>query len=460
MSILEPPPAHQPATLPRARVLCFSDSDSFLKWGVHLVDAMPAHWSTRLIVIRGSATPSVRQIETAVEGTRFSAADVRIVSPAEAIETYRRVQPSVLVAAARGFSVITFVERMLKSSDAPRPVIVSGLPGISTPVLPKGIRYRRYSDLFLLQSKHEIREHEAWDWHGVRPRAFALSTLPFLSFGKPARIHPLTEPEAEATRDEVVFAVQSKVPAAVDDRRRIIRGLARAAAAHPHLRFVIKVRALHDETQTHPEPHPYPALLAEERENGLDVPENLVVDSHSMRRHVARAVGVVTVSSTAILEAIDAGVPCLALSDFGVGPDQINTVFVGSGLFGSINELPALNFRHPRAEWLDDNYFHPDGDNTWLPQLEGLLAERAAGTLPDVAFLPNRGLNRFRRGLYVNASIVPEHPGIRYRLEHAFWEAAKFGYRFLRRARRRLSSPTGNYLIASPRLGVGETPTQ
>ena len=49
----------------------------------------------------------------------------------------------------------------------------------------------------------------------------------------------------------------------------------------------------------------------------------------------------VTVSSTAVLEAIASGVPALVIDEFGVAPKLINTVFDGSGLLGGAEALVA-----------------------------------------------------------------------------------------------------------------------
>ena len=101
-----------------------------------------------------------------------------------------------------------------------------------------------------------------------------------------------------------------------------------------------------------------------------------------MAAHLQRAVGLVTLSSTALVEAVASGVPGLALDDFGVRGSLINTVFEGSGLLGSSAQLVAADFRHPSDEWLDDNYFHAEADNDWIDHIDALLAAREAAALP------------------------------------------------------------------------------
>jgi hypothetical protein len=91
-----------------------------------------------------------------------------------------------------------------------------------------------------------------------------------------------------------------------------------------------------------------------------------------------------TVSSTAALEAIDAGLPVLVLSDFGVSDGMLNKVFEGSGLFGTLKDLTAGRFFHPEPGWLRENYFHRQ--DAQLADLLALYAARArAGKLASGA---------------------------------------------------------------------------
>jgi hypothetical protein len=117
---------------------------------------------------------------------------------------------------------------------------------------------------------------------------------------------------------------------------------------------------------------------------------DLVVEDGPMADHLARASALVTVSSTAVLEAVAAGVPSLVIDEFGVGPKLINTVFVGSGLFGGAGDVAAAAARHPDPAWLDDNYFHGSAADDWLDRLAELVERRRAAPLP----LPPRRHNR------------------------------------------------------------------
>jgi hypothetical protein len=101
-----------------------------------------------------------------------------------------------------------------------------------------------------------------------------------------------------------------------------------------------------------------------------------------MRAALARARSLVTVSSTAALEAMDAGVPVVVLTDFGVTDALINTVFRGSGCLGDLADVRAGRAFVPDPGWLADNYFHPADEDDLGARLSDLVRRRDAGLLP------------------------------------------------------------------------------
>jgi hypothetical protein len=113
-----------------------------------------------------------------------------------------------------------------------------------------------------------------------------------------------------------------------------------------------------------------------------DVPDNLVLSTGPMSGHLAEAAALVTVSSTAALEAVAVGLPVLAIDDFGVSAQLINVVFERSGVLAGSEALLAADFRHPSEHWLDDNYFHHPSDETWVQCIEDAVEARSAGLLP------------------------------------------------------------------------------
>lgn len=410
-----------------ARVLVVTDSDSYVKWGAALAGQLPRDWPRRLVVTRGNALPSRRQVDEAVEGTRFEGDRVELVGAEELTGILRRWEPDVVLAAARGHTVQATVALV---DNAPRrPVLVSGLAGIAVPVLPFGLGFRRSVDVFVVHSRRELAAFAAASARLGIEHDFRLATLPFVD---PRRAQandaapavgegalPVADRRLavgagrsailvggaaggvveETGRDRIVFAAQAQVPANRRDRVLVVDRLVATALAHPHLTVVLKVRARAGETQTHHEQVPYETLLADADRAGR-VPPNLVLESGSMRAQLRRAAGFVTVSSTALLEAVAADVPVLALSDFGVGAAQINEVLRGSGLLGPSTDLVAGRFRRPDPAWLADNYFHDPAEDTWVGRVRELVEQRRRAGLPPYPEQPGGLANRVRAELY------------------------------------------------------------
>ena len=428
------------------RVVAIADSDSYVKWGASLASQMPDHWDVSLAVIANPVLPSAEQLEAALRESTLASPAVVDLSTLTA--WIAREQPDLVLLSLRGPLIKVIVRAVLGASEK-RPVLVSGLPGISIPATRRAIAHRAQADLFVLHSKHEVREFTALAAEMEIDQRFALATLPFMASddrGDSAGESGIRaeHPESGGTvggtvggnpAGDVIFAAQAKVPSERDDRVALLGWLAESARAHPDRRVVVKVRAMPGEQQTHAEKFDFAMLMTE-----MDppAPANLVVAGGSMGVYLSSAAALVTVSSTAAIEAVALGVPVLAVDAFGVSKSMINLVFENSGLLGTSADLIAGRFKQPNAEWLDDNYFHPHSDNDWIDQAEQLLAVRASGPFPAKsltqgllggavrrAFDRKRALGRHDRTLSGRAALVAG-------------TAPRFALRVARKVRRQL----------------------
>ena len=354
-------------------ILAIADSDSYVKWGATLLGQIPEDWQRSLIVLASPVLPSGTQLAAALTGTAESIAAPAILDLSAIAVRIAALKPDVVLLSVRG-PLVKVVVRAIVGASVRRPVIVSGLPGISIPATKRAIAHRAQVDLFVLHSRREIREFEALAALMGLVMNFGLSTLPFL----PRTVLPQKAP-GRTQNGEVIFAAQAKVPAEKADRLALVSWLAESARRHPYLRVVVKVRAARGEQQTHAERFDYADLI---RELDPPAPHNLIVASGAMSGHLAGAAGLVTVSSTAAIEAIALSIPVIIVADFGVSSELINTVFTDSGLFGNCGDLVEGRFRHPNAAWLDDNYFHALERNNWIDGVGELLVRRAAGQMP------------------------------------------------------------------------------
>ena len=350
------------------RLLAVADSDSYLKWAAAVLDRAPSGWHTDLVLLDTDVHPTERQVRSALAGSSVN--EVATLGLRGLTERVSATRPDVVLLATRGLMVRVLV-RAIIDRVARRPLFVSGLPGISIPATGKAVYYRMQMDLVLLHSVREVREFGALAAEMGVEQEFALARLPFLP-----RPHG-TDPVPRSGAGDLVFAAQAKVPAERSDRLQVVHWLIEAAHADSSRTVVLKLRGTGAEPQTHAERYPYDELIA-----GFgELPPNLEVSYRSMHDHLARAGGLATVSSTAAIEAIALGVPVLVLDDFGVDRSLINTVFVGSGLMGAATAMIAGDLRHPRPEWMHDNYFHADEDEDWVTVIERQVARRRIGPM-------------------------------------------------------------------------------
>lgn len=348
------------------RVVAVADSDSYVKWAAAMLSRMPADWHVSLVIVRSPKQPSRSQLVSALAGSAIGPDDVTTLPFDRAMTHVASERADVVLVATIGPLADLVTEAVLDRSDAP-PVIVSGVPGIALPARRKALIYRSQARLIVLHSEREVRLFQRLADENGLPQQFALATLPFLPRGTGG--DPL---------GAVVFAAQAIVPPTRSQRLYLLRSLVHFARRYPHLRVVIKVRALQGEGQTHAERIDYAGLL---RDEIARPPVNLVVETGPMSEHLRGASALVTVSSTAAIESVALGIPTLVIDDFGVSAELINEVFIGSDLLGGTADLVAREFRAPNAAWLADNYFHDESQNTWIADIGQLVAANRAGEL-------------------------------------------------------------------------------
>ncbi|WP_352300227.1 DUF6716 putative glycosyltransferase [Kineosporia sp. NBRC 101731] len=404
-------------------MIAVAESDSFLKWAVSLLGQLPEGTRTEVVVACSPARPSASQRIAALSGTAYAGHDPEVLSPGQLMKRVERDRPDAVLLALTGPSVHAYQEALSKSSH--RPVLLTGIPGIAIPARRRAWGYRGAVDLFVVHSHREVEDYDQIRRQMGMHAKVGLATIPFLA--KPADILPAREmtqemaagttafeasrneagtsveplnPVAAPQRNRVLFATQGKVPRVKKDRVQILLSLARLAANRPDLEVVVKTRGAVGEFHTHHEPHHYQSLWDELVAAGeVHAPDALTFAAGSMAEQLANAVALVTVSSTAVLEAMALDIPVLLIDEFGVSENLINQVFVGSGVMGGLDELERGDFRHPETWWLADNYFHPRGDNSWIGMLDELVVLNAAGQLPTIASGLNKGRSAKRRRL-------------------------------------------------------------
>lgn len=358
----------------RPRVLAVADSDSYFKFACATLHALGPGWDRKVVLARTPILPTAEQRATAVAGTFLDGGE-----PTDVLPT-RRLGPllagaDVVLGAATGPVVQEVFHRVAARNRGigRKTALVSALPGVAFPATGKAMRFRALGDLFLTHSLAEAR-----DFAGVLKRLGSeqqvLTTrLPFLqSPGKPVQD---TTPV-----HTVVFAAQAKFPAERHEREQVLEALARTRRANPSVAVIVKLRALAGEPQTHHERHPYDRLWAELTAQGRVAGDEVDFATGTMGAVLRPGTLLVTVSSTAILEALDRGLPAVVLADFGLSRELYNQVFEGSGLIGSLQDVQEVKAPRPRSDWLGQHYFHPP-DAVATRALEQLAGLARSGSL-------------------------------------------------------------------------------
>lgn len=330
------------------RVAVLADSDTRWKWGALTARRIAPSTSVELsgFLLRGRATPTARQL--AEVGARADA--LREVTGNEFLRAMRDGSYDVVVLALVGGGVQAMLQGLAALRLARRPVVVTGYVGVVYEKLSDGLLLRHGADIVLANSRHDADRFRAvYEGVGADASSVTEAALPFLG-GAPY--------EAEKGRDTVVFAVQPSVPESRADRTYLLRRLVGHARLHPDREVLLKLRSRPGEHTTHLEELPY-QKLADRLPGGL--PPNFHLVYGHMGEVLDRTDLLVTVSSTAALEALHRRIPTAVLTDLGVREALGNHHFLGSGLLASWDELDGGHRPAPDADWLARQGVAADG---------------------------------------------------------------------------------------------------
>ncbi|GEL95194.1 DUF6716 putative glycosyltransferase [Cellulomonas composti] len=394
-------------TRPRARVLAVADSDSYLKWAASTLERLASAEGPgtaddllvdpALVVLRSPTDPTDEQVAAAVSRSRWHDRPPERVTLRALRRLLLATRPDVVLVATTGPAA----ELLLRTlADLPfRPLLVTGLPGMSVPATELALRYRAGVDVLVVHSHRERDEFVDLAARLDIPLDVVVDRLPFLAGN--AHAGPVA-PDTTPLR-RVVLAPQAKFPAQLDERVELLAALGRLAAARPDLDVVVKLRGLAGDAQTHRERWPFDTLVAEHAElPGVDA---LRVATGPLDEFLERGTALVTVSSTAVLEALALGLRALVVvGEQGVGEHDLTLVYADSGLVGTLDDVAAGRAFTADPAWLERNYLHPEPDELPAALAAGVAAAHAR-TLPAVVVparvgsLPSRVRRRVRLAL-------------------------------------------------------------
>lgn len=256
------------------------------------------------------------------------------------------------------------LSRRVRASAAAGPVVVSGWVGIIIEKITAGYLDRCGSDVVAVNSIHDLEHFRRTGSRLAVPTGnLILSGLPFLSAS------PL--PQRGGAIGTVLFADQPTVPATEVERHHVYSKLIAYARTHPDREVLLKPRHRPDEDTFHRMRHHPEDVLA-----GTALPPNFRIDYTPIDEMLPKVDLLLTMSSTACLEAIDNGCRVALVLDLGVHERYGNQVFLDSGLLRTFAQITADEIGSPEAQWRDSYFGGRDGSANRIiaDRVESLLA--------------------------------------------------------------------------------------
>ena len=312
---------------------------------------------------------------------RHAISDRQLADYCESPATYMRwtelmaasLNADVVVLAIQGPQVQRFCHDLfdiVELTGAAAPVTISGWVGVIIENITAGYLARYSTDIVAVNSRSDLATFQSVAHSlGLPTDNLLLCGLPLLSGAY--RKAPVNSPIKT-----VMFADQPSVPQSREDRLYVYQRLMAYAQAHPDRQVVLKPRhRIGEDTFHRMKFHPEVMLAS------LQKPPNFFIDYAPISERLANLDLMLTVSSTAALEAVGAGVRTAFIADLDVREQLGNHIFLESGLLRTFDQLELDEIGIPNEAWLKDYFF----DSRGLRPAEQ-IADRAA----ELAAQPDR----------------------------------------------------------------------
>jgi hypothetical protein len=318
------------------RLGLIADTDSRWKWGAATVASLGADEPVVALQIDTPARPSPRQlIEAGVRPDQV----LPLRWEALAADVERARCDALVLALPGGTCQVALHALAAHSWTGRRPVTVAGYVGVIYQKLVEGLALRAGADMVLANSPFDsARFRRVFGALGVDAGSVMETRLPFVSAIERVPGEPFT----------VTFAAQPDVPPTRADRAYVVARLTSHALTHPERQVFLKVRGIPGERLTHPEPYHYADLAR--RASAARIP-NFHLLAGPMSHALAHTDLLVTVSSTAAVEAIHCDRGVAILTDFGVREDLGVPYFLDSGCLCSFDQVDSGATPHALPGW-------------------------------------------------------------------------------------------------------------
>jgi hypothetical protein len=338
---------HDTSTAPARTAMLVAAFDSQLKWAGTIRRSLESRgFSCRTIV------PS--DIRHAVSESQLADSGGGAVSymPWSQLMT-ASVNVDVVVLALQGPQVRRFCHELfdlVELTGAAPPVTVTGWVGVIIEKLVAGYLERYGADIVAVNSRSDLATFEAV------ARSLRLPTDNLLLSGLPLLSGDYRRAPIHTRINTVMFADQPTVPQAREDRLYLYQRLLAYARAHPDRDVVLKPRHRVGEDTFHRMKFHPEVLLS-----GVRRPPNFSIDYTPISDWLANLDLMLTISSTAALEAVGAGVRTAFIADLDVREQLGNHIFLNSGLLRTFDQLERDDIGVPADDWVEDYFFDTDG---------------------------------------------------------------------------------------------------
>lgn len=347
MSDDTPVPAQVPAGAPSRTAILIAAFDSQLKWAGTIRRALQAQGFRCQVIVPSDIRHAVSDTQLA----DYGGSSVQYRPWAEVVQHSFEVDAVVL--AIQGPHVSRFVHDLFDAvaeSGARPPVTISGWVGVIIEKITAGYLERYATDVVAVNSRSDLRTFQAVARSLELPTEnLLLSGLPLLTGG----CHPA--PVGTPIRT-VMFADQPTVPSGEADRLYLYQQLIAYARVHPDRSVVLKPRHRVGEDTFHKMKF-HPEVLLQ----GIARPANFSIDYTPISQRLPELDLMLTVSSTAALEAVGAGVRTAFITDLDIREQLGNHIFLDSGLLRTFDQVHRDEIGTPSADWIDDYFFGTDG---------------------------------------------------------------------------------------------------
>jgi len=234
-----------------------------------------------------------------------------------------------------------FRKKCLQLRLRARPVVVSGYNGIVYEKHLEGLLWRTGSDVINVNCPSD---YEQFANH-LNLLGYPDSILCKGGFILSNGAWDILNSRVNTPIKRLIFATQSVVPRRYNERRYIYEALKDYAHQHPERQVVIKCRTVPGEQTLHVEELPFERIS---QQSSKGVPPNMYFAYGPIEQVFTPDSFLVSVSSTAVFDALKHGVPAGILTDVGIKESLGNHYFLGSGLFTNLqalahDEYPALS---------------------------------------------------------------------------------------------------------------------